>query len=188
MTTYAQLMEQAFGPPLESVRPAQLTGALAKYVLPPLVELWRAHGWAGYGGGIFWTTNPEDFADLLPDWDVPAGGIVIGRGAFADLFVLDAGQVFRLDPHQGDYILVAMNLDLFFEACVTDPEFRQSYMFGDLFEDVKKRQGPLKHDECYGFFPALAMGGTADAESARRVKLHEHLVLLAQLHEGRAPG
>lgn len=186
MTAYAKLMEKALGQPIES-RPAPLDGALVKNVPPPLVELWRAHGWAGYGDGIFWTTNPEDFADLLVDWDVPAGGMVIGRGAFADLFVLDAGEVFRLDPLQGDYILVAMTLDLFFEACVTDPEFQQSYMFGGLFEDVKQRQGPLKHDECYGFFPAPVMGGAADAASARKVKLREHLMLLAQLHEGRAP-
>lgn len=45
--------------------------------------------------------------------------------------------------------------------------------------------GPLPPSECYGFFPPLAIGGEASLESVQRVKLREHLDILA--HVGGCP-
>jgi integrase/recombinase XerD len=41
--------------------------------------------------------------------------------------------------------------------------------------------GPPQRDECYGFHPAIALGGPGAADTWKRVKLREHLALLAQL-------
>ena len=50
-----------------------------------------------------------------------------------------------------------------------------------LFRKALKKLGPLQHDECFGFEPAIALGGSESVENVRIVKLREHLSILSQL-------
>ena len=50
-----------------------------------------------------------------------------------------------------------------------------------MFTPALAKLGRLKHDEMYGFVPALALGGTSTLANLQKVKAVEHLVLLAQL-------
>lgn len=56
-----------------------------------LLEYWRAYGFAGYGKGIFWTTDPDDYAEALNAWLYGTEFYgkdhyyVIGRSAFGNL-------------------------------------------------------------------------------------------------------
>jgi hypothetical protein len=176
---YAELLTSTPGEPIDS-RPAKPASGLD--IPKPLLDLWDAHGWAGYGNGLFWTTDPADFVDVLKDFRPEIDGLVIGRGAFADLFILDGADVFQLDPRRDELRNVAPTLDLFFQACVGDKDFRRDYMLGKLLKRAIAQAGRLQHDECYGFFPAAALGGSEDIKSLKRVKLLEHLAILAQLH------
>lgn len=58
---------------------------------------------------------------------------------------------------------------------------RQENDFDGLFAPALKKLGQLKHDELYGFVPALALGGPATLDHLHKLKAVEHLVLLAQL-------
>ena len=58
---------------------------------------------------------------------------------------------------------------------------RDSNDFDGMFHPAFKKLGRLKHDEMYGFVPALALGGPATLEHLQKVKAVEHLVVLAQL-------
>lgn len=60
---------------------------------------------------------------------------------------------------------------------------RKGNDFDNLFAPALKKLGRLKHDEMYGFVPALALGGPATLDHLQKVKAVEHLVLLAQLSE-----
>ncbi|KPW94787.1 Uncharacterized protein ALO50_05196, partial [Pseudomonas syringae pv. cerasicola] len=55
--------------------------------------------------------------------------------------------------------------------------------FDDLFTPAKKKLGTLRHDEMYGFVPALMLGGSASLDHVERLKTVEHLILLSQLAE-----
>ncbi|WP_259779841.1 DUF1851 domain-containing protein [Aestuariispira ectoiniformans] len=52
-----------------------------------------------------------------------------------------------------------------------------------LFARAKKKLGALEPGECYGFFPALAMGGAPKLENLKRVQALEHFLFLAQLQQ-----
>lgn len=52
-----------------------------------------------------------------------------------------------------------------------------------LFKKAIKKLGRLNPDEMYAFEPALSIGGTPRIENLVKVKMIEHLVLLAQLSE-----
>jgi hypothetical protein len=55
--------------------------------------------------------------------------------------------------------------------------------FDDLFKPAKKKFGTLRHDEMYGFVPALMFGGPDTLDHLEKVKAVEHLILLSQIAE-----
>src|SRR5215469_4846417 len=58
-----------------------------------LLEYWQAYGWCGYGKGLFWTVDPDEWEDELEDWigETPFMErdtyYVIGRSAFGQLML-----------------------------------------------------------------------------------------------------
>lgn len=165
-----------------------------------LLAYWSEVGWSGYADGLFWTVNPLDYEPALEAW---IGGTslmerdgyhVIARSAFGHLLFWGerTGCTLRI---LAPYAMASVSEPSFspdeFELGVKAFFSTQDRPFYDLkdegdkplFERAKKALGPLKHDEMYGFVPALALGGPATLEHLQKVKAVEHLVLLAQLSE-----
>ena len=98
-----------------------------------------------------------DWITGMPDGVVTRVCTDSRRVAAGDLFFALRGE--RFDAH--DYLDEVVWRETFTEAL---PVLR-----------------PPARDECYGFFPALPLGGPGTADTLQRVKLREHLALLAQL-------
>ncbi len=52
-----------------------------------------------------------------------------------------------------------------------------------LFIRASKKLGSIETGECYGFVPALALGGVADIAHLKRLKAPEHFAIVAQTME-----
>ncbi|EJM95415.1 GAD-like domain-containing protein, partial [Pseudomonas sp. GM74] len=58
-----------------------------------LLEYWAEHGWCGYGDGIFWIVNPQEYEGVVASWlegtEFEAFDIyhLIARSAFGDLYL-----------------------------------------------------------------------------------------------------
>lgn len=52
-----------------------------------------------------------------------------------------------------------------------------------LFKRAISKLGRLEIGECYGFFPALALGGSPELENLKRVRAPEHFTIIAQTLE-----
>lgn len=63
---------------------------------------------------------------------------------------------------------------------LNDSMFFRYSLNGDIYEKLSPVKPPLEPNECFGFFPLLSMGGDQMAENVKRVKLREHLDILAQ--------
>ena len=50
-----------------------------------------------------------------------------------------------------------------------------------LFTRALRKCGALEFGECYGFFPALGLGGLGVLSELRRVRALEHFAIIAQL-------
>ena len=50
------------------------------------------------------------------------------------------------------------------------PSNVDSNYYGDLFKPAKKKLGTLRHDEMYGFVPALMFGGPDTLAHLEKVK------------------
>ncbi|KAB0677373.1 T6SS immunity protein Tdi1 domain-containing protein [Aureimonas leprariae] len=108
--------------------------------------------------------------------DLPAGQVFCQ--ALAPTLFKGMAETPRI-PHNDDRMTTAL---LPFEMDDVD------YSDADdepMFARCVEQHGPLEPDECYGFFPALAIAGPSGpkrrVENIRRVKALEHFAILAQL-------
>ena len=65
-------------------------------------------------------------------------------------------------------------------ANLADPAYCRDAFFLDLHKKAYAKLGVLVCDEGYGFQPLLSLGGCEDVENMVKVKLREHLSLMAQ--------
>lgn len=192
-----------FGPPFarRDVPPERIEKFRGK--LPEkLLEYWQTYGWCGYGKGLFWTVDPEQWEGVLEDWigDTPLmerdAYYVIGRSAFGKLVLWGTrsgvslkiaaphGFVFpAFDPQEFQEDGPDLTIQLFFSSAS-----RATYDLSDmtdkpLFEQALARLGPLDHDTMYGFVPALALGGEPRVENLQKLHAQTHLSILAQVTE-----
>jgi hypothetical protein len=158
-----------------------------------LLSYWAEHGWCGYANGLFWTVDPQEYDPVLEAWigDTPFmeqdAYHLIARSAFGELYFWgektgDSLGIFAPGsyciPRKSRFVGEKMDfgMRLFFGALS-----RKVNDFAGMFTPALEKLGRLKHDEMYGFVPALALGGTSTLANLQKVKAVEHLVLLAQL-------
>lgn len=160
-----------------------------------LLEYWREHGWAGYGEGIFWMVNPQEYEGVVSSWlegtkfEKFDRYHLIARGAFGELYLWGeetgaslevSSAVARSTTFLSELPRGQMNKRLQNFLLSTEVDHND---FDDLFVPAKERLGHLRYDEMYGFVPALMLGGSATLDHLQKVKAVEHLMLLSQLTE-----
>jgi hypothetical protein len=158
-----------------------------------LLAYWKEHGWCGYADGLFWTVNPQEYEPVLAAWLGDTQFMerdayhVIARGAFGklhlwgettgDSLIISATGSFCIPTKS---ILVGEKINFGMQVFFGGMS-RHANDFDGMFTAALGKLGRLKHDEMYGFVPALALGGRATLDHLQKVKAVEHLVLLAQL-------
>ncbi|KQZ86741.1 GAD-like domain-containing protein [Pseudomonas sp. Root562] len=160
-----------------------------------LLEYWAEHGWCGYGDGIFWIVNPQEYEGVVASW-IEGTKLqerdtyhLIARSAFGDLYLFGEKTGFSLKISSVLSRYVINNLD--FRTEEMDRHLQGFLLtrevdtnnYGDLFKPAKKKLGTLRHDEMYGFVPALMLGGPDTLDHLEKVKAVEHLTLLSQIAE-----
>ncbi|WDY59604.1 GAD-like domain-containing protein [Pseudomonas sp. PSKL.D1] len=158
-----------------------------------LLRYWAEHGWCGYGDGLFWTVNPQEYEGVVASWiqgthlEKRDTYHMIARSAFGDLYLFGEKTGFSLsiDSPLSRYIgndidIGAIGMDRAVQNFFLSVD-KDANDFDELFEPANKKLGPLASDEMYGFVPALALGGKVDLKHLEKVKAIEHLILLSQI-------
>lgn len=166
-----------------------------------LLELWVDHGIGSWDRCRFQLCDPDDYAgvvDTMLHDDAEFSSVqthLIGFGAFGDLVLwhetrenLEISLPYLRGSavcHRPGWKPSDANV------AITNPLLhireKEAYTLfsGDkatpIFSQCVKQHGRLAMGECYGLFPALALGGTSDPKNVKRVNAREHFALLAQL-------
>ena len=82
-----------------------------------------------------------------------------------------------------DLDIMIKRMDRFIEY-VDDEDFKDDYFDIPLYKKAVAKHGELAYDECFGFVPLLALGGSKDVEHMDKVKVLEHICLMYQLTGG----
>jgi hypothetical protein len=190
------------GPPIDRRRVPQSTIEYYRGKLPNrLLAYWEECGWCGYGDGLFWTVNPQEYEPVLEAWigDTPFvqqdAYYIIGRSAFGKLYLWgeqtgDSLKILPSDalafPSRGSAEYIGKGrceeaISWFFsglEREYFDLEDDEGQL---LFAPARRKLGRLKPDEMYGFVPAVAVSGATTLANLKKVKVSEHLIILAGL-------
>jgi hypothetical protein len=187
---------EALGGPIDhrAVPPSSIERYRGK--LPDLLlKYWDEHGWCGYGQGIFWMVNPQDYEGVVASWlegtelEKLDTYHVIARSAFGDLYLWGekTGASLDITSHLSRYLThtsmyTGEQMDKGLQAFLLSID-EEGNDYGELFIPAKAKLGTLKYDEMYGFVPALILGGPATLEHLEKVKAVEHLIFLSQVSE-----
>ncbi len=146
-----------------------------------LLDFWDESGRSNYADGFLRLTEPDALDDVLGDWlgssDARA---VILTTALGHLFVWAGGAAHLLDPHSGGVRKITEDVEILFDTVLCDDDVL-SGLKRDLYDAALPRLGRPGPDECFGFVPALALGGPETPENLQRVELREYLAILAEL-------
>ncbi|MGC4067421.1 MAG: DUF1851 domain-containing protein [Polyangiaceae bacterium] len=176
-----QAFHELLGTPEHSVPlTEQQLQILSKLAPEPLMRFWKTYGWCTYLGGLIRTVNPNDYLDVLSDWQLEPGSMVFARSAFGDLVCLIGDQLRIIFVHTATCLNSILRYPEFL-ATQFYPDDIDGFFFGPLYREAVERFGRPAPDEIFTFEPALALGGQADVKHVVRVKLKPALALLAQL-------
>jgi len=160
-----------------------------------LLDYWAEHGWCGYGDGIFWLVNPEEYEGVVASW-LEGTALhkrdtyhLIARGAFGDLYLWgeNTGPSIKITSIFSrcsirELEMTPQNMDRRVQNFLLTKDI-EGNDFENMFKKAVKNLGKLNYDEMYGFVPAIMLGGSTTFDHLRKVKAVEHLMLLSQLAE-----
>lgn len=150
-----------------------------------------------YAGGLVVITAPGALDDEMHDWLMGNvdGRRSIGRTAFGEILVFrdlrerarelgvgdpdNEADIALIDVHFKKMTVLGTSVDTFLEG-LDDRDFQEAFLRLLLFDEVKRRLGPCKPNECYGFVPALALGGSEEPETVQRLDWQVHQSILLQ--------
>ena len=195
------LIGKNFAPIIDSLPVDENTLSYYQGKLPDrLLGYWKDAGFAGYGEGIFWTINPNDYQDIVEKWLTQTklwgreNFYAIARTAFGELYIRgdksDSDTI--INPHlnnilPGDFEVPPTievqdrGIGIFFmtmKKSIVDYRDKNEKL---LFQRCLKKYGMLEHDEIYTFSTPLALCGTADINNIKKVKIFEQLSMLCDL-------
>ena len=158
-----------------------------------LLDLWEADGWASYRDGLLWFVDPRDFEPVVHAWKVPEKTplLAVARTAFGELYLLGTftegdgvseDSVLALNPHIAEYSFVGPYAEQFLTKSIARDRYVKTLHQADA-QRAAKDVGSLAWDEMYGYEPALALGGSGDPATVRRLNIFNHHLLLSQLGE-----
>ncbi|EPM60566.1 hypothetical protein A262_07934 [Pseudomonas syringae pv. actinidiae ICMP 19073] len=160
-----------------------------------LLQYWSEHGWCGYGEGIFWMVNPQEYEGVTASWiqgtelENQDTYHLIARSAFGELYFWgeETGASLKITSIVSRCTTFISSLpkdqmDKRFQNFLLSSEVEYND-FDDLFQPAKKKLGTLSHDEMYGFVPAVMLGGSDALDNLKKVNSVEYLVFLSQLSD-----
>ncbi|MBI0394497.1 GAD-like domain-containing protein [Acinetobacter bereziniae] len=191
--------DKGFGPPIYSeVVSDDIINKYRGKLPNQLLEYWKAFGFSGWGNGLFWLVDPDEYQDVLDAWleniDIQPHEeyFVIARSAFGDLQVWGTihGNCYTISPIMNQIFPNIQDIetgeeDLLIRIFISSKEKKlldiKDYRIKPLFERAVKKYGELTKNEMFGFEPALVLGGEAKLENVRKLPIISHLQFLATL-------
>lgn len=152
------------------------------HVPDAVLEFWTEYGFGSYLNDYLKVVAPEDFDDILACVYIRRTGHpkTLFATGMADLLVWEDGYLVQVNCRAGVSRIIESGFRYFFED-LCDPDFLDANLGWGPYPEARKRLGPLAYDECYGYVPILAAGGSDDPSNLERVKLCEHLQLVGSI-------
>lgn len=154
-----------------------------KTIVPDeLTKIWEDYGFGRLIGGYLKIINPEDYQELLNETYFRGNiSVPILTTAFGDIVTLEEGQYIGMVKYKnGNFVMLAKSFKRFMQN-LGDDYFIEKYFQVPQYIEAINKLGKLEQDECFGYVPLLGLGGSEKVDNLDKVKIREHIELIAQM-------
>ena len=132
-----------------------------KGVLPEeLLTIWQNMGYGIYEDGFIQFINPDEYEFVFDYIDkLLEPSIVFGVTALGDLLIWEGNHNWTISSDEGNRILF-----IIIRKCL----------------NIKGKLPTLKYGQCYGYVPALALGGKASSKNLQVVDIKSYVDIIGQ--------
>lgn len=191
------MYEEFLSQNMECARQAVDKAFIAKYanIAPKeLVTLWNEVGLGIFCNGLFRIVSPDDYQDFVDTYIEDKEryfeySLPFMTTAFGDVFVW-VKDIFQnreyaifINVRSGNWSIITSRIDLLFSLYMADEKWLKKFF--DLkvtdFSKLTDKLGIPKVDECLGYVPALALGGSKSLKNVQIVKMLPYIDIIAQM-------
>jgi hypothetical protein len=146
-----------------------------------LISFWQEHGFGTIADGYLKVVNPDDYEPSLREIYSPVykNPVVMFITGLSDLIIWENNYTILLDLRHGTSKVLESGFKYFFED-IYDADYINDDLEGANYFSAQKQSGLIAFDECYGYVPLLGLGGPEKANNLKKVKIKEHISLVAQ--------
>ena len=164
-----------------------------KDLLPKeLITIWETLGFGIYEDGFLQLVNPDEYEFVFEYVDkLLEPSIIWGITALGDLLMWEGNGGWTISPEEGNRVKIINvrkcktrtldnmrdALDLFFDVYFLT---NKDYFDSKPYIDIKGKLPALKYNECYGYFPALALGGSASVKNLKVTDSKSYIDIIGQ--------
>ncbi|MDM1408933.1 GAD-like domain-containing protein [Myroides sp. DF42-4-2] len=173
--------------------PQELINKFKGIVPDELIYLWKNYGFGMYADGFLQLVNPEEYEfvfnyidkTLLPSF-------VFGITALGDILVWEGLENWTVAPDEGDrcYLInirqysthTATKLPYVLNLLIMDGAKKDKSFFDSAeFFNIRDKFPPLKYGECYGYVPAIPLGGKRDINNIQILDTATHFEVIGEM-------
>lgn len=148
-----------------------------------LTDFWKAYGFGIFMNGYLKVIDPSEFHSVFDEaYDNKDKEIVFAVTALGD-FLTWTGDAIRAVYFKNGYdsiIESGDDMEWFFDMDLADEGFLRDNLDDKHYLVAKEKLGEPGYDECYGYVPLLGLGGSEKADHLQKVKIKEHISIIAQ--------
>lgn len=152
--------------------------------LPPqLIDFWNSYGFGIFMNGYLKLINPLEFQPVFDEaYDNTDVEIVFGVTALGDFLTWTGDAIRAVYFRNGKDSIIESGDDMewFFDMDLADEGFLRANLSDHNYLTAKENHGALQYDECFGYVPLLSLGGQEKVEHLQKVKIKEHIAIIAQ--------
>ncbi len=156
-----------------------------KNILPEeIISLWR-RGFGTFYGGYLKTINLNEYKQIVKSsYFLGDKAIPIFATAFGDILTWEEERYVGILKYRfGENDIISDDFEYFYDI-ISDPDCASDYFTMNKYDMAIQKYGALEYDECFGYFPLLALGGKDSVNNLKKVKIQEHIALIAEMTGG----
>ena len=176
---------------LNSIRQAVDDTFIAKYADLSYTELttfWQEVGFGSFCDGMLKIINPSDYQDVLNScyvMEYDKSFLPFMCTVFGDVFAYVKNPklnnyIVYLNVRYGTYLILPANLRAIVNKVMVNQSFLKGWFDLENYPVIQEKLGKPNIDECFGYSPLLAMGGSENFENIEIVKTLPYIDISTQ--------
>ena len=162
------------------------------YFPEELIWIWENMGFGVYEDGFLQIVNPDEYEFVFEYIDkLLEPTVVWGVTALGNLLVWEGNDNWTIAPDEGNrYSFIDVNelkdsvdssrVDVFLNILVNDEEDLTEDFAAKPYLQIKGKLPKLEYGQCYGYVPALTLGGTKSNKNLKVVDTKSYIDIIGQ--------